>query len=95
MRVTAARSGQSLGLGDRLVIEVVDVQILRRTVYGRRVTLDAEGEVRPRKQAQERGRREPPRDAKSAEKKVRAGKRKIEARGGGAKGKGGGKRRGR
>ena len=31
MRVVAGRSGDSLGLGDRLVIEVVDVQILRRT----------------------------------------------------------------
>ncbi len=49
MRVTASRSGQSLGLGDRLVVEVVDVQILRRTVYGRRVSLDgAEGESAPR-----------------------------------------------
>jgi ribonuclease R len=96
MRVVAARSGQSLGLGDRIVIEVVDVQILRRTVYGRQVTLDAQGAERPRKPraANERGRREPPRNAKAAEKQVRAGKRKVEARGGG-KGKGGGKRRGR
>ncbi len=43
MRVTASRSGQSLGLGDRIAVQIVDVQILRRTVYGRRVTLDPDG----------------------------------------------------
>jgi ribonuclease R len=37
LRVTSARSGQSLGLGDRLVVEIIDAAILRRTVYGRRV----------------------------------------------------------
>jgi ribonuclease R len=101
MRVSAARSGQSIGLGDRLLIEVVDVQILRRTVYGRRITLDADGgESRPKPRGTgERGRRTPPVKAKgkkSEEKQVRAGKRKIEGRTGGGKGKkGGGKRRGR
>ncbi|MGO9709845.1 MAG: ribonuclease R [Polyangiaceae bacterium] len=115
MRVSAARSGQSLGLGDRIVIEVVDVQILRRTVYGRRVTLDGDGEERGggksrgSRGSNDGGRRGPPKNAKSTEKQVRAGKRKIEAiarggkhgehdkgRSGGKGGKGkGSKRRGR
>ena len=37
LRVVSARSGQSIGLGDRLVVEIIDAAILRRTVYGRRV----------------------------------------------------------
>jgi ribonuclease R len=37
LRVTSSRSGQSLGLGDKLVVEIIDAAILRRTVYGRRV----------------------------------------------------------
>ena len=107
MRVTASRSGQSLGLGDRIVIEVVDVQILRRTVYGRRVSLDADGEERGPKQrgvgdrsrptgslkpqkGHDAGKRDGKKHGKSVEKQVRAGKRKIEARGGGSGGKGGG-----
>ena len=44
MRVTAPRSGESIGLGDRLMIEIIDVQILRRTVYGRRIGGGASGE---------------------------------------------------
>jgi ribonuclease R len=103
MRVIAARSGQSIGLGDRLLVDIVDVQILRRTVYGRRVTLDADGEEsRPKEgDGADRNRRASSLKAKgkkSTEKQVRAGKRKIEARSGGSgkKGKkGGGKRKGR
>jgi ribonuclease R len=45
MRVVAARSGDSLGLGEKLVVEIVDAQILRRTVYGRRVS-EGDGEER-------------------------------------------------
>ena len=91
------------------------MQILRRTVYGRRVTLDGDGEERGggksrgSRGSNDGGRRGPPKNAKSTEKQVRAGKRKIEAiarggkhgehdkgRSGGKGGKGkGSKRRGR
>ncbi len=42
LRVVAARSGEVIALGDRVAIEIIDVAILRRTVYGRRVTGDAQ-----------------------------------------------------
>jgi ribonuclease R len=37
LRVFAARSGERIGLGDRVTVEIVDAAILRRTVYARRV----------------------------------------------------------
>ena len=37
LRVVAGRSGDVIALGDRLLVEVVDAAILRRTVYARRV----------------------------------------------------------
>jgi ribonuclease R len=37
LRVVATRSGDSVGLGDRMVVEITDAAILRRTVYGRRM----------------------------------------------------------
>ncbi len=42
LRVVAARSGDAITLGDRLVLEIIDVAILRRTVYGRRVASEGE-----------------------------------------------------
>jgi ribonuclease R len=89
MRVIAARSGESIGLGDRVVLEIIDVQILRRTVYGRRVS--ANGDDGPRKP---RGFRDGPKagpkaTSKSNDKRVRSGARKIEQRGQKAKKKGG------
>ncbi len=47
LRVIAGRSGDVIALGDRLLVEVVDAAILRRTVYARRVTGDGEAR-RPR-----------------------------------------------
>ncbi|MGA2451510.1 MAG: ribonuclease R [Polyangiaceae bacterium] len=38
LRVVAARSGDIVALGDRMTVEIVDAAILRRTVYGRRVS---------------------------------------------------------
>jgi ribonuclease R len=38
LRVVAPRSGDIVALGDRLLVEIVDAAILRRTVYARRVT---------------------------------------------------------
>jgi ribonuclease R len=37
LRVVAARSGDRVALGDRLLVEIIDAAILRRTVYARRV----------------------------------------------------------
>jgi ribonuclease R len=38
LRVVAARSGDIVALGDRMTVEIIDAAILRRTVYGRRVS---------------------------------------------------------
>jgi ribonuclease R len=37
LRVVAARSGDLIALGDRIDLEVIDVSMLRRTVYAKRV----------------------------------------------------------
>jgi ribonuclease R len=37
LRAVASRSGEAIQLGDRLTVEVIDVAILRRTVYARRI----------------------------------------------------------
>jgi ribonuclease R len=42
LRAVAKRSGEAIQLGDRMTIDVIDVAILRRTVYGRRVVGDAD-----------------------------------------------------
>ncbi|MGC4090722.1 MAG: VacB/RNase II family 3'-5' exoribonuclease [Polyangiaceae bacterium] len=41
LAVVGSRSGDSISLGDRMVVVVEDVAILRRTVYARRVVPDA------------------------------------------------------
>ena len=45
LRAVASRSGQSIGLGDRINLEIIDAAILRRTVYGRRVPAPGEKEM--------------------------------------------------
>ena len=42
LRAVAKRSGESIQLGDRMTLDVFDVAILRRAVYGRRVVGDAD-----------------------------------------------------
>jgi ribonuclease R len=37
LRIIGARSGDRIALGDRMLLEIEDVSVLRRTVYGRRV----------------------------------------------------------
>jgi ribonuclease R len=37
LKVVAGRSGDVVALGDRVIVEIVDAAILRRTVYGRRI----------------------------------------------------------
>jgi len=52
LRVFAGRSGERIGLGDRLLLEIVDAGILRRTVYGKRI--GARGPALPRGQGEAR-----------------------------------------
>jgi ribonuclease R len=56
LRVFAARSGERIGLGDRLIVEIVDAGILRRTIYGRRVGGDR-APAPPRGRSEANGRR--------------------------------------
>ena len=54
LRVVAARSGDVVALGDRLLVEVTDAAILRRTVYARRVGAEP---ASPRRTDEKRGAR--------------------------------------
>src|SRR5262249_19018969 len=49
LRVIGARSGDRIAMGDRMLVEIEDVSVLRRTVYGRRV-IDAD----PRREKREK-----------------------------------------
>jgi ribonuclease R len=55
LRVVATRSGDVIALGDRLLVEVVDAAILRRTVYARRIGGEGDGKRRPQKREMPRG----------------------------------------
>jgi ribonuclease R len=48
MRVVGKRSGDSIALGDRILIEVIDVGIQRRSVYGRRIRPGVADDDQPR-----------------------------------------------
>jgi ribonuclease R len=81
LRAVASRSGDVVSLGDRMMVEVIDVAILRRSVYGRRVGREGDEEGRPRrKTVQETASRGTPRGKKTVEKQIRGAKRKIAAR---------------
>jgi ribonuclease R len=54
LRAVALRSGDVVALGDRMTVEVIDISILRRTVYGRRI-VGKDDATRPR----EKGTRKP------------------------------------
>ena len=58
LRVVAGRSGDVVALGDRLMVEVVDAAILRRTVYAKRVGGEGSNGARGQ-QSRRGGRREP------------------------------------
>jgi ribonuclease R len=58
LRVVAARSGGVVALGDRISVEIVDVSILRRTVYGKRVGGE-EGPRSKQRQPQQPRQRQP------------------------------------
>ncbi|MCC6555721.1 MAG: ribonuclease R [Polyangiaceae bacterium] len=50
LRVIGVRSGDRIALGDSMIVQIEDVQILRRTVYGRRLLTEPEGgEEAPRR----------------------------------------------
>jgi ribonuclease R len=56
LRVVATRSGDVIALGDRLLVEVIDAAILRRTVYARRVGGESgDGKRRPAKRDMPQG----------------------------------------
>ncbi len=57
LRVIGTRSGDRIALGDRLLVEIEDVSVLRRTVYGRRVVdPDAQAkDKRPKRQVKRTG----------------------------------------
>jgi ribonuclease R len=78
MRVVAARSGEAILLGDRMMLEVIDVAILRRTVYGRRVSAD-DGDGHARRPRRAPLAKEAPR-GKSADKRFRDATRKHQER---------------
>jgi len=50
LMATSARTGQAIRLGDRLMVEVTDCAILRRTVYGRRVRGENDAFADPRRE---------------------------------------------
>ncbi len=49
LRVVAVRSGDMVALGDRLLVEVIDAAILRRTVYAKRVGNEGAGDAEDRR----------------------------------------------
>ncbi len=60
LRVVATRSGDVIALGDRLLVEVIDAAILRRTVYAKRVGGDGgDGKRRPNKRDMPYGKGQP------------------------------------
>jgi ribonuclease R len=60
LRVVATRSGDVIALGDRLLVEVIDAAILRRTVYARRVGGESgDGKRRPTKRDMPQGKGRP------------------------------------
>jgi ribonuclease R len=55
LRVVAARSGEVIALGERIMVEITDAAILRRTVYARRVSGDVGDARRPPRLPEKKG----------------------------------------
>ncbi len=97
LRAIATRSGAVVKLGDRMLVEVIDVALLRRTVYARRIggqdgaPLERRGPQRGRRGAEVRspGKTQRTKDQRAA----RGGSGGRRATKGGATKRGGGKRR--
>jgi ribonuclease R len=74
LRVIGARSGDRIALGDRMTVQIEDVSVLRRTVYGRRLhAADEAREKRPRREVKRTGRTagRSPAPANEAKRKVK------------------------
>lgn len=90
LRVVAPRSGDVVALGDRMVVEIVDAALLRRTVYARRAVAGDAGHRRPSKKDDRRDARKgrgpqpAPKGAKTADtrKLSRAGRKEKKFTGG-------------
>ncbi|HEY5239892.1 MAG TPA: hypothetical protein VIJ22_00440, partial [Polyangiaceae bacterium] len=89
LRVVATRSGDVIALGDRLLVEVIDAAILRRTIYAKRIGGEGgDGKRRPQKREMPYGKGQPhkgrPGDkrnqAKGSDKGQRGGKPEKPAR---------------
>jgi ribonuclease R len=63
LKVVAGRSGDVVALGDRMIVEIIDTAIMRRTVYGRRVGGEGHGD-RKLTREQRRGSGKKPDDRK-------------------------------
>ena len=61
LMATSSRSGDAIRLGDRMMVDVTDCAILRRTVYAKRVrsAADAADDALARRESAERGGRRP------------------------------------
>ncbi|APR84078.1 3'-to-5' exoribonuclease RNase R [Minicystis rosea] len=78
LRVIGTRSGDRIAIGDRMMVQVDDVSILRRTVYGRRAAgLEMEVDGEPPKK---RAKREVKRTARTTDRPARATDRPRAAR---------------
>jgi ribonuclease R len=95
LRAVAQRSGETIQLGDKVTVDVIDVAILRRTVYGRRVVTE---EDRKRRREEKRSGKQKgiTRLGPSAKKGSRRGKEaQAPSRDQGARSQRGGKGRGK
>ena len=63
LRVVGSRSGDVVSLGDRVLVEIIDVAILRRSVYGKRIH---EGAKMPHRDDRRGKKKEPPRKGPQA-----------------------------
>ncbi|MCA9623441.1 MAG: ribonuclease R, partial [Myxococcales bacterium] len=85
LEVVAARSGDRIALGDDMLVEIEDVSIVRRAVYGRRIATERPTKRRLNKKEQKQARREETKRRKAEEKTRRKDdKRKAKQAGGGA-----------
>jgi ribonuclease R len=60
LRVVAARSGDVVALGDRIVVEITDAAILRRTVYAKRASGEADASAQRGKRRREPAKKKQP-----------------------------------
>ncbi len=74
LKVVAGRSGDVVALGDRMIVEIIDAAILRRTVYGRRVGGEGRGD-RKLTREQRRGSGKKPQDDRRADRPGKPGHR--------------------